>query len=31
LKNEDGSEAEPTKVPIDLKHIAEVLGLAVSK
>jgi threonine synthase len=31
LKNEDGSEAEPTKVPIDLKHIAEILGLAVSK
>jgi threonine synthase len=31
LKNEDGSDAEPTKVPIDIKHIAEVLGLAVSK
>jgi threonine synthase len=31
LKNEDGSEAEPTKVPIDISHIAEVLGLAGSK
>lgn len=31
LKNEDGSEAEPTKVPIDLKHIAEVLGLGVAR
>lgn len=31
LKNEDGSEAEPTKVPIDLKHIAEVLGLAANR
>ena len=27
LKNEDGSEAEPTKVPVDSAHIAEVLGL----
>ncbi len=31
LKNEDGSEAEPTKVPIDAAHIAEVLGLGGSK
>lgn len=30
LKNPDGTEAEPTKVPIDLKHIAEVLGLAAN-
>jgi threonine synthase len=27
LKNADGSEAEPTKVPVDVAHIAEVLGL----
>lgn len=27
LKNEDGSEAEPTKVPVDSARIAEVLGL----
>ena len=31
LKNEDGSEATPTKVPIDVAHIAEVLGLGGSK
>jgi threonine synthase len=31
LKNEDGSEAEPTKVPIDIAHIAEVLGLAANR
>ena len=31
LKNEDGSEAAPTKVPIDVAHIAEVLGLGGSK
>ncbi len=31
LKNEDGSDAEPTKVPIDIAHIAEVLGLGGSK
>jgi threonine synthase len=31
LKNEDGSEAEPTKVPIDISHIAEVLGLAANR
>jgi len=30
LKNEDGSEAQPTKVPIDVAHIAEVLGLGTS-
>lgn len=27
LKNPDGSEAEPMKVPIDSAHIADVLGL----
>lgn len=27
LKNEDGSEAEPTKVPVNSAHIADVLGL----
>jgi len=27
LKNLDGSEAEPTKVPVDVAHIADVLGL----
>lgn len=31
LKNEDGSEAEPIRVPIDVKHIAEVLGLGSSQ
>jgi threonine synthase len=31
LKNEDGSDAEPTKVPIDSAHIAQVLGLGGSK
>lgn len=30
LKNEDGSEATPTKVPIDVAHIADVLGLSTS-
>jgi len=27
LKNADGSDAEPTKVPVDVAHIAQVLGL----
>jgi threonine synthase len=27
LKNADGSDAEPTKVPVDVAQIAEVLGL----
>jgi len=27
LTNADGSDAEPTKVPVDVAHIAEVLGL----
>ena len=31
LKNADGSDAQPTKVPIDPAHIAEVLGLGAAK
>jgi threonine synthase len=31
LKDENGVEAEPTKVPIDSAHIAQVLGLGGSK
>jgi threonine synthase len=27
LKNLDGSDAEPTKVPVDAAHVAEALGL----
>ena len=27
LKNADGSDVQPTKVPVDAAHIAEVLGL----
>ena len=30
LKNADGSDAQPTKVPIDSAHIAQVLGLGSS-